>query len=106
MKKSRTPQEILEIKEFVLESRLYMIKMSFYILISLSSFLYFVIAYTYFKEQIEFTTLALASIIYIAVVIFSISAYLDMHKQQKSIKNLKSIFDADIPNEEENNDVK
>lgn len=106
MKKSRTPQEILEIREFVLESRLYMIKMSFYILISLSSFLYFVIAYTYFKEQIEFTTLALASIIYIAVVMFAITAYLDMHKQQKSIKNLKSIFDADIPNKEGDNDAK
>jgi len=102
VKENRTPQEILEIREFVLESRLYMIKMSFYVLISLSSFLYFVIAYTYFKEQIEFARLALATIFYIAVVIFAISAYLDMHKQQNSIKNLKSIFDADIPNEEEN----
>ena len=96
----KTPQERLEIKEFVLDSNLFLVANAFYMVCYSAGFLYFLISLSYFKGIVEFPLFLGGSVFFMCALFFSILGHRSIQRHKKYISRLDTVFDT--PKEEEN----
>lgn len=89
----KTPQERLEIREFVLDANLYLIANSIYMLCYLIGFIYFLICVSFYKGIIELPLLMTASVSFLLAIMFAIAGHRSILKQKKYISRLDSVFE-------------
>lgn len=95
--KKKTPQEKLEIKEFILDGKVFLISSSLHIVAGASLFMYYIIYLYYTKESIELPAFLTTTVIFIIMLVFLVLAY-------SSIRNLKIYITTlgDVLKEDEN----
>lgn len=89
----KTPQERLEIREFILDSNLFLITMSFHILNMIACFLYYEIGTLYFSGDTKLPVFVISTSLFIFMIIFSIHGYRGVKSQKKYISRLDSVFE-------------
>lgn len=92
----KTPQERLEIREFVLDSNLYLLANSFYMICYLVGFIYFLICLSYFKGVVELPLLMIGSVTFVCALMFAIVGHRSILKQRKYISRLDSVFEEGV----------
>ena len=103
MKERKTAEEKLEIRKFVLESHLYMIQVSFFILSLSGAIMYFILAMAYFQDSMESSYFITTTVVFIILIIFSLLGYGSINDQKSSISRLSTIFK--VPSQQESKDV-
>ncbi len=97
----KTPQERLEIREFILDANLYLIANSLTIVIMMGTFLYYML-YQFFSNKIlpEMLniTFITSSVFYIIMMIFVGMGFREIRKQKRYISRLDTIFSDDEEN--------
>ena len=97
----KTPQERLEIKEFILDANLFLISSSLTIVIMMGTFLYYML-YQFFSNKIlpEILNIAFitSSIFYIIMMIFVGMGFREIRKQKRYISRQDTIFSDDKEN--------
>jgi len=88
-----TPQERLELKEFVLDANLHLIKYSLLIVTATATNIYYGIYMLYTNKRIELLLFITLSIIFIFLLIFAISGFKSIKKQKELIARLDSVFE-------------
>jgi len=88
-----TPQERLEIREFILDANLYLISNSFLLLSYLAGYLYVVICYCYYKCFIEIELFMGATYLFIGVLLTIALGYRSISSQKRYISRLDSVFE-------------
>jgi len=95
----KTPQERLEIREFILDANLFLISSSLTIVMMMGTFLYYML-YQFFlnkilPEMINITFYT-SSVVYIIMMTFVGIGFSEIRKQKKYISRLDTIFSDDI----------
>ncbi|MCD6433872.1 MAG: hypothetical protein J7L21_07505 [Sulfurimonas sp.] len=94
----KTPQERLEIREFILDANLFLISKSLTIAIMMGTFLYYML-YQFFSNEILPKMLNIAfigsSIFYIIMIIFVGMGFMEIRNQKRYINRLNTIFSDD-----------
>ena len=97
----KTPQERLEIREFILDTNLFLISNSLTIAIMMGTFLYYML-YQFFSNEIPTEMLNIAfigsSVFYIIMIIFMIMGFMGIRNQKRYISRLDTIFIDDEEN--------
>lgn len=88
-----TPQEKLELKEFVLDAYLYLIKYSLLIVTAAAVNIYWGVYILYTDKHIDTLLFSTLSIIFIILLIFAISGFKAIKKQKELIARLDSVFE-------------
>jgi|GEM_PF-2151335 len=91
----KTPQERLEIKEFILDANLYLISNIFYTVTLIVAFLYITIFISYSNNVFEIHTFIVISIIFIPLLLFALLGHRNIIKQKKYISRLESVFERE-----------
>jgi len=94
MSSKRTPQEKLEISQFVLDSKLFLVKSSFMMVSVLSLFLYINVVIYYNKVIADISVFIYISIVMITIGIFSYLGYSSINSLKRSINILGDVFDT------------
>ncbi len=97
----KTPQERLEIREFILDANLFLISNSLTIAIMMGTFLYYML-YQFFSNEIPTKMLNIAfigsSVFYIIMIIFMVMGFMEIRNQKRYISRLDTIFIDDEEN--------
>ena len=97
----KTPQERLEIKEFILDANLFLISSSLTIVVIMGTFLYYML-YQFFSNKIlpEMLNIAFitSSVFYIIMMIFVGMGFREIRKQKRYISRQDTIFSDDKEN--------
>lgn len=95
----RTPQERLEIKEFILDSNLFLISSSLSAISLIAINIYFIIFVLFDEGKIDLYRYISISIVFIMLLCFMVLAYRGVATQKKYISRLDTVFE-DIEIEE------
>ncbi len=97
MTKKKTPQERLEIKEFILDANLYLISNSLYAVTIISLFMYYIICLLFYQGSVDLFLFLSSTSILILMIFFALIGCKSIHTQRKYISRLDTVFeDTDI----------
>ena len=91
--KQKTPQERLEIKEFILDANLYLISNSLYTVTIISLFMYYIICILFHKGSVDLFLFLLSTSIFILMIFFALIGYKSIHTQRKYISQLDTVLE-------------
>ena len=86
-------QEKLEIKEFVLDSNLFLISSSFVMVLFFGAFLYYIVGVLYYFGKIDLLVFIVTSIVFLSFILFGVLGVLSIAKQKKYIERLSSLYE-------------
>ena len=89
-------KEKLEIKEFILDSNLYLISNSFMMVVFMGGFLYYLIALFYYKDKIDLLLFAPTTVIFLMLIFFGVLGLKSIATQKKYIERLSSLYEETI----------
>jgi len=89
----RTPQERLEIREFILDSNLFLIANSLYSVVGIALFFYFVNYLLYETGKLDVYMYVVLNVIFALQMFFAYLAQKSILTQRKYIARLESVFD-------------
>ena len=92
MEKSNTPQEHLEIREFILDANLYLISNTLYAVTSISLFMYYIIYILFYQGKLDIFLFFTTTSVFIVMLFFALLGYKSISTQKKYISRLDSIF--------------
>jgi len=96
----KTPQERLEIREFILDSNLFLIANSLYSVVGIALFFYFVNYLLYATAKLDVYLYVVLNIIFAVQMLFAYLAQKSILTQRRYIARLESVFDEiQIPDE-------
>ena len=87
--------ERLEIKEFLLDANLFLISNAFYIVVLLSSFLYYTLYLYFLQGTIETFIFIATSILFAIMLLFAGITYRSILTQKRYIRQLETIFEEE-----------
>ena len=93
MTKNKTPQERLEIKEFILDANLFLISNSLYAVTIISLFMYYIICILFYKDSVDLFLFLSSTSIFILMIFFALIGCKSIHTQKKYIRRLDTVFE-------------
>jgi len=90
---SKTPQERLEIKEFILDANLFLISNSLYTVTIISLFMYYIICILFYQGNIDFFLFLSSTSIFILMMFFALIGCKSIYTQKKYIRRLDTVFE-------------
>ena len=98
--RDKTPQERLEIREFILDANLHLIINSLYMVSIASLFIYHTVLISFFQTHLELYVFISTTVIFIFLSAFAYLGYKSVRTQKKYINRLDTVFDEiDISDE-------
>jgi len=91
--KQKTPQERLEIKEFILDANLYLISNSLYTVTIISLFMYYIICILFHKGSVDLFLFLSSTSIFILMIFFALIGCKSIRTQRKYISQLDTVFE-------------
>ena len=89
----KTPQERLEIREFVLDSNLFLIANSLYSVVGIALFFYFVNYLLYETGKLDIFMYVTINVVFAVQMLFAYLAQKSILTQRRYIAQLESVFD-------------
>ena len=93
MIKKKTPQERLEIKEFILDANLFLISNSLYVMTIISLFMYYIICILFYQGNVDLFLFLSSTSIFILMISFALMGCKSIHTQRKYISRLDTVFE-------------
>jgi hypothetical protein len=89
----KTPQERLEIKEFILDANLYLISNSLQIVSTIGFFFYFIIFTLLYQGSINLVLFLSSSFVFIVMLLVALLGFKSIRLQKEYISRLESVFE-------------
>ena len=83
MSEKNTPQEHLEIKEFILDANLYLISNTLYAVTSISLFIYYIICILFYQGKLDSFLFFTSTSVFIVMLFFALLGYKSISTQKK-----------------------
>jgi len=93
MTKIRIDKEKLEIKEFILDSNLFLISSSFVMVLFFGIYLYGLIALFYYVGGIELFGFVIATVVFLVLLVFGYMGMRSIARQKQYIERLSSLYE-------------
>jgi len=98
MTKKKTPQERLEIKEFILDANLYLISNSLQTVSTIGLFLYFMTCVVYYQGSIDLMLFLSSSFVFMVMLLVALLGFKSIRLQKEYISRLESVFEDEKDN--------
>ena len=95
MSGKNTPQEHLEIKEFILDANLYLISNTLYAVTSISLFMYYIICILFYQGKLDIFLFFTSTSVFIVMLFFALLGYKSISTQKKYISRLDTVFEVE-----------
>ena len=89
----KTPQERLEIKEFILDANLHLISNSLQIVSGIGFFFYFIVFTLFYQENIDLVLFLSSSFVFVVMLSVVILGFKSIRLQKEYIGRLESVFE-------------
>lgn len=89
----KTPQERLEIKEFILDANLHLISNSLQIISTIGLFLYFIVCIVYYQRSIDLVLFLSSSFVFIVMLSVTAMGLRSIRMQKEYISRLDTVFE-------------
>jgi hypothetical protein len=89
----KTPQERLEIKEFILDANLHLISNSLQIISTIGLFLYFIVYIVYYQRSIDLVLFLSSSFVFIVMLSVTAMGLRSIRMQKEYISRLDTVFE-------------
>ncbi len=89
----KTPQERLEIKEFILDANLHLISNSLQIISAIGFFFYFIVCTVFYQENIDLVLFLSSSFVFVVMLSVVILGFKSIKLQKEYISRLESVFE-------------
>lgn len=88
----KTPQERLEIKEFILDANLHLISNSLQIVSTIALFFYFMICIVFYQGNVDLVLFLLSSFVFVVMLSVVLLGFKSIRLQKVYISRLESVF--------------
>ncbi len=88
----KTPQERLEIKEFILDANLHLISNSLQVVSTIGFFFYFMICIVFYQKDLDLVLFLSSSFVFIVMLFVAILGFRSIRMQKKYISRLDTVF--------------
>lgn len=90
---SKTPQERLEIREFILDANLHLISNSLQIISTIGLFFYFIICVVFYQGSIDLVLFVSSSFVFIVMLSVVVLGFKSVRLQKEYISRLETVFE-------------
>lgn len=89
----KTPQERLEIKEFILDANLHLISNSLQIVSTIALFFYFIVYIVFYQGNIDLLLFLSSSFVFVVMLSVVLLGFKSIRLQKEYISRLESVFE-------------